>query len=126
MISLEQRLGNPYLAAAKLACASHSARAERLGSFRPDPLPRFCLAIHVRSNTPRRRLRERDVGTVSHRASAVEGMHFARLAADKSGYAMYPRLDTSGIDVMIAETPYPGRVSTGRSWLCAITTQFRS
>lgn len=29
------------------------------------------------------------------------------------GHAVYPRMDTSGIDVMIAETPYPGRV--GRS-----------
>lgn len=27
------------------------------------------------------------------------------------GHALYPRLDTEGIDVMIAETPYPGRVS---------------
>ena len=27
------------------------------------------------------------------------------------GRAVYPRLDTTGIDVMIAETPYPGRVS---------------
>jgi len=26
------------------------------------------------------------------------------------GHAVYPRLDTRGIDVMIAETPYPGRV----------------
>lgn len=29
------------------------------------------------------------------------------------GRALYPRLDTAGIDVMIAETPYPGRVSDG-------------
>ncbi len=27
------------------------------------------------------------------------------------GHAVYPRLDTAGIDVMIVETPYPGRVS---------------
>lgn len=27
------------------------------------------------------------------------------------GHAVYPRLDTSGIDLMIAETPFPGRVS---------------
>jgi glycosyltransferase involved in cell wall biosynthesis len=42
-----------------------------------------------------------------------KGMHFYALATRKLGYAMYPRLDTSGIDVMIAETPYPGRVSSG-------------
>ncbi len=29
------------------------------------------------------------------------------------GRALYPRLDTRGIDVMIAETPYPGRVRQG-------------
>lgn len=29
------------------------------------------------------------------------------------GWALYPRLDTQGIDVMIAETPYPGRVRHG-------------
>jgi glycosyltransferase involved in cell wall biosynthesis len=28
------------------------------------------------------------------------------------GHAAYPRLDTHGIDVMVAETPYPGRVSS--------------
>ncbi len=27
------------------------------------------------------------------------------------GHAVYPRLDTDGVDVMIVETPYPGRVS---------------
>lgn len=29
------------------------------------------------------------------------------------GRAIYPRLDTSGMDVFIAETPYPGRVASG-------------
>lgn len=29
------------------------------------------------------------------------------------GHALYPRLDTRGIDLMITETPYPGRVSRG-------------
>ena len=31
----------------------------------------------------------------------------------KLGHALYPRLDTAGMDVMVAETPYPGRVSGG-------------
>lgn len=38
-------------------------------------------------------------------------MHAAGLATRRLGYAMYPRLDTRGFDVMIAETPYPGRVA---------------
>jgi len=37
-------------------------------------------------------------------------MHATALATRRLGYAMYPRIDTRGFDVMIAETPYPGRV----------------
>ena len=29
------------------------------------------------------------------------------------GHAVFPRIDTRGIDLMLAETPYPGRVSPG-------------
>jgi len=38
-------------------------------------------------------------------------MHAAALMTRKFGRAVYPTLDTSGFDVMIAETPYPGRVA---------------
>jgi glycosyltransferase involved in cell wall biosynthesis len=38
-------------------------------------------------------------------------MHICALLTRKFGYALYPRLDTSDFDVMIAETPYPGTVS---------------
>ncbi len=38
-------------------------------------------------------------------------MHAAGLTTRKFGHAVYPRLDTTGCNVMIAETPYPGRVS---------------
>ncbi len=41
------------------------------------------------------------------------GMHTIGLATKKLGAALYPRLDTRGFDVMIAETPYPGRVAPG-------------
>lgn len=37
--------------------------------------------------------------------------HAGALALKKLGLAVYPRLDTREHDVMIAETPYPGRVS---------------
>ncbi len=40
--------------------------------------------------------------------SAVNAVGVATAAL---GHALYPRLDTEGIDLMIAETPYPGRVS---------------
>ena len=35
------------------------------------------------------------------------------VASAACGHAVYPRLNTRGIDLMIAETPYPGRVSRG-------------
>ena len=38
-------------------------------------------------------------------------LHAVALATRRLGHAMYPHLDTRGFDVMVAETPYPGRVS---------------
>ena len=38
-------------------------------------------------------------------------MHAAGIATRRVGHAVYPRLDTKGFDVMIAQTPYPGRVA---------------
>lgn len=35
------------------------------------------------------------------------------VATAAMGHALYPRLDTRGLDVFIAETPYPGRVARG-------------
>ncbi|MGE0310865.1 MAG: glycosyltransferase family 4 protein [Lautropia sp.] len=39
------------------------------------------------------------------------GMHSMGLATRRFGRAVYPTLDTTDFDVMIAETPYPGRVA---------------
>jgi glycosyltransferase involved in cell wall biosynthesis len=39
-------------------------------------------------------------------------MHACALATRKLGHAFYPTLDTRGVDVMIAETPYPGEVAS--------------
>lgn len=38
-------------------------------------------------------------------------MHRCALLTRKIGFALYPRLDTSDFNVMIVETPYPGKVS---------------
>jgi glycosyltransferase involved in cell wall biosynthesis len=38
-------------------------------------------------------------------------MHICALITRKMGYPLYPRLDTSDFDIMIAETPYPATVS---------------
>jgi hypothetical protein len=40
-------------------------------------------------------------------------LHAAGLLTAKLGRAVYPRLDTRDYEVMIAETPYPGRVAPG-------------
>ncbi len=37
-------------------------------------------------------------------------LHVIGVGTSALGHAVYPRVDTRGIDVMIAETPYPGRV----------------
>jgi glycosyltransferase involved in cell wall biosynthesis len=39
------------------------------------------------------------------------GMHLGALLTRRLGYAVYPRLDTRSFDLMVAETPYPGRVT---------------
>jgi hypothetical protein len=38
-------------------------------------------------------------------------MHICALVTRKLGYTLYPRLDTSDFDIMIAETPYPATVA---------------
>jgi glycosyltransferase involved in cell wall biosynthesis len=38
-------------------------------------------------------------------------MHLCGLITRRMGYSLYPQLDTSDFDVMIAETPYPATVS---------------
>ena len=38
-------------------------------------------------------------------------MHICALVTRRFGYSLYPRLDTSDFDVMIAETPYPAKVA---------------
>jgi hypothetical protein len=40
-------------------------------------------------------------------------MHAGALATRRFGVPVYPRLDTRGFDVMIAETPYPGVTAPG-------------
>lgn len=40
-------------------------------------------------------------------------MHLGGLITRRFGRPVYPRLDTRGFDVMIAETPYPGEVAPG-------------
>jgi len=113
VISLEQRLGNPYIAAAKLAVRLSLGSTERLDYFDATYFRDF-----VWRSMFGRTLHADDFESVTSaqfRTVQVpwKSMHFAAMAARQIGLPMYPRLDTSGIDMMIAETPYPGRVVNG-------------
>ena len=113
VISVEQRRGNPYLASAQMALRQLFGASERLHHFDPTHFRDF-----VWRSMFARTLHADDLASVTSaqfRTTRVpwKGMHFCALVTRKLGYPMHPRLDTSGIDVMIAETPYPGRVSRG-------------
>ena len=55
------------------------------------------------------------VTSAGYRVSRLpwSALHAAGLLTARFGHAVYPRLDTQGYDVMLAETPYPGRVTAG-------------
>lgn len=88
---------------------------------RPMPLGRFEPARFedfVWRSLFARTLPPQDFAAVTsarYRVATVpwSGLHAVGVATRRLGHAFYPRLDTSGIDVMIAETPYPGRVTRG-------------
>lgn len=66
-------------------------------------------------------LDEADFGTVTRSAYRVlrwpwAALHAVGVVTGYLGRALYPRLDTTGIDVVVAETPFPSRVS-GRTRL---------
>jgi glycosyltransferase involved in cell wall biosynthesis len=57
-----------------------------------------------------------DIGLIagaSYRVLQVPwaAMHAAALVAGRLGHALYPRLDTRDFDIVVAETPFPGRVA---------------
>jgi glycosyltransferase involved in cell wall biosynthesis len=88
---------------------------------RHEPLGRF-EAEHFRDFVWRelfaRTLPVEDFDTVSRgqfRVARVpwNAMHAGGLLTRKIGLPLYPRLNTRGFDVMIAETPYPGSVAAG-------------
>jgi len=88
---------------------------------RPEPLGRFeaeAFKDFVWRDLFARTLPVDDLPVVSQgdfRVARVpwNAMHAGGLLTRRLGGARYPRLDTRGFDVMIAETPYPGRVAAG-------------
>lgn len=109
-----ERLGD----ALRLAMAPARSTLRTLAGLR-QPLTRFDAAPFkdfVWRGLFARTLPHDDFETVTSAEYRVArlpwtALHAGGLATRRLGHALYPRLDTRGFDVMIAETPYPGRVS---------------
>jgi hypothetical protein len=86
---------------------------ERLGTFDGAAFPDFVWRDLFARTLPVADLP--DVTVARMRVARVPWnlAHASALSTRRLGGALYPRLDTRGFDVMIAETPYPGRVSRG-------------
>jgi glycosyltransferase involved in cell wall biosynthesis len=88
-------------------------RAEPLGVFHAEPFSDFVWRDLFARTLP---VSDHDVvARADFRVSRVpwNAMHLGGLITRRLGRAVYPRLDTRGFDVMIAETPYPGEVAPG-------------
>ena len=86
-------------------------RREPLTRFEADRFRDFVWRAFFAKTLP-----TEDFDTVTNVAFRVarvpwSAMHAGGLLTRKFGRAVYPRLDTTGFDVLLAETPYPGRVS---------------
>lgn len=97
------------------AIASSFGRQVRLGEFDPTRFRDFVWRSMFAKTLP-----ESDFERVTSRAFRVlrwpwSGMHLVGVLFSGLGRALYPRLDTRGFDLMIVETPFPGRVSKGTS-----------
>lgn len=88
-------------------------RSERLGVFQAEHFQDFVWRDLFARTLP---VEDHPVVTrAGFRVSRVpwNAMHLAGLVTRRLGRAIYPRLDTRGYDVMIAETPYPADVTPG-------------
>lgn len=93
--------------------ASVCGRTVRLGVFEPARFKDFIWRSLFDKSLP-----HDDFDVVTERPFRVlrwpwSSLHAIGVASSWLGYAVYPRLDTSGIDIVIAETPFPSRVKAG-------------
>lgn len=111
VISLQQSVGSPFLAAYFMLLKHIVGGDQQLTKFDATHFQDFIWrALFART------LPYDDFATVTHanfRIAQVPwtAMHRAALITKMLGYPVYPRLNTADFDVMIAETPYPARVS---------------
>jgi hypothetical protein len=85
---------------------------QRLTKFEAEPFRDF-----IWRNLFAKTLRDDDFDLVTRAGYRVlrspwTAMHASALFTRSFGHALYPRIDTRGIDVMVAETPFPGRVAS--------------
>jgi glycosyltransferase involved in cell wall biosynthesis len=115
VISIEQGAWDSYVHATAQTIAM--AAKHLIGGS--QPLTRF-ESLHFRDFIWRRffarTLPPEDFELVTRLAFRVLrvpwlAMHICALVTRRMGYPLYPRLDTSDFDIMIAETPYPATVS---------------
>jgi glycosyltransferase involved in cell wall biosynthesis len=88
----------------------------RLGAFEPCRFKDFVWRSMFSKSLP-----DSDFEAVTSAAFRVlrwpwSSLHAVGVATSWIGHALYPRLATSGVDIVIAETPFPSRVS-GRTRL---------
>ena len=101
------------LAPARAVLSTLLGRRQRLTVFEPTPFKDF-----VWRNLFARTLPSDDFALVTSAGYRVArlpwlALHAGGLATRKLGHALYPRIDTTGFDVMVVETPYPGRTTRG-------------
>lgn len=122
VVSLQQhrqrgRIGNRLARLERIAGAfgwllrGLTGRDVPLTAFRPEGFEDFIWQSMFRKSLP-----GEDFGLVTSRplrlvATPWSVAHGIGVLTGRAGAAVYPRLDTAGVDLFLAETPYPGRVS---------------
>ncbi len=96
-----------------LALRSVLGRFEPLGHFEAEPFRDFIWRELFARTLP-----VEDFDTVTRADFRVlrlpwNMVHAGALLGRRFGVSLYPQLDTRGFDVMIAETPFPGRLAPG-------------
>jgi glycosyltransferase involved in cell wall biosynthesis len=111
VISARMEIYNAYVATIGMAIRKLLGGSEELSRFDPKNFRDFIWrSLFARTLHPSD---FESVTSAGFRIARIpwNGMHRCALATRKrTGYALYPRLDTSQFDVMIAETPYPAHV----------------
>lgn len=110
-------LGLRFLAGVRMVFWTLLGRRQSLGRFEAQRFEDFVWRTLFAKTLP-----PEDFAAVTrarYRIARVPWVmtHAAALFTRRFGVALYPRLDTRDYDLLIAETPYPGRVSQSRTRL---------